>query len=107
MIGLRALWGLLEAVLLVVCASYWFGNTGAGLALLWLAVPDRLRFEPGEAPRLEAMRPIRLGCYRVCLRGADGRRHEIYRDELSPAQWAALKRRCFSAQLATGRSTSI
>lgn len=105
----RRLWTLLDALLLVACAGYWFGNTGLGLALLWLAGPGRLGLaaEQVRAEEADASTPIWLGERRLCLEGQDGRRIEIFRDELSAADWAALRRRALSGQPATGRSTSI
>jgi hypothetical protein len=94
----RTLQAGLEALLLVACAVYWFGNTGFGLALLWLAT----RRLPGRctAPNgFQHLRPICVTAHRVLLRAEDGRRIEIFRDEMTPAGWAALKRSCFSRDL--------
>ena len=111
---------MLDALLLIGCAACWFGNTGFGLALLWLSCSGWLS-QPGRAPRVVGsdgievvtaeLTPVWLSEQRLCFKGRDGRRVDIYRDEVSTADWAALKRQALSgpqaAQLATGRSTSI
>lgn len=105
---MRHLSGVLEALLIVAFAGVWFGNTGLGLAALWLAVPGRLRVEPvGPLFNLDGLWPVWLSRQRILLRGRGGRRVALYRDEMSASQWAALKRRCLNDQLATGRNTSI
>ena len=98
---------MLEALLCIVCAGFWFGNTGLGLATLWFAGPGRFRAEPAPVGDLDGLRPVWLSQRRLLLRGQDGRRVVFYRDEMDASQWAALKRRCLNDQLATGRNTSI
>ncbi len=109
MIAERRLWQLLDAVLLVACAACWFGNTGLALALLWLAGPGWSCLAAGSCTAEQAaeLRPIWLSERRLCLRDQRGSRIEIFRDEVSAAEWAALKRQALGNQLATGRSTSI
>ncbi len=103
----RTLWRAIEVMLLLACASFWFGNTGLGLTLLWLGCPGRLGIESALPPSLAGMKPVWVGQRRVRLGGEDGLRVDVYRDEMSPSEWASLKRQCLHAQLATGRSTSI
>ena len=94
----RTLQAGLDALFLVAFAGYWFGNTGIGLAALWLAS----RQLPGRfaAPdSFEHLTPVCLTAQRALLRAEDGRRLEVFRDELSPARWAALKRLFFQPQL--------
>ena len=112
MISERRFWVLLDALLLIACAGYWLGNTGIGLALLWLAGPGWLERESEQAAernmdQLRELNPIWVSEHRLCFRGPDGSRIEFFRDEASAAEWAALKRHALSSQLATGRSTSI
>ncbi len=105
--GARRLGVVLEAGLLLACASYWFGNTGLGLAVLWLAVPGRWQAEAVPAGAIDGLRPIWLSQRRILARGAHGRRIAFYADEMGASEWAALRRRCLNDQLATGRRTSI
>ncbi|TNF82697.1 MAG: hypothetical protein EP301_11825 [Gammaproteobacteria bacterium] len=107
MIRERTLWTALESLLLIACAGYWFGNTGVALAVLWLAGPGRPRAAERLPTNLSPLRPFWVSERRLLLRAEDGRRIEVYRDEVSPREWASLKRRCLTGQPATGRSTSI
>ena len=110
----RYVWHLLERLLVVVSAFCWFGNTGLGLSLLLLAT----RSGPLPAPHLDAVFSARIrsawvGTDRVLVRCARQGRLEVFRDEVSEAEWAALRRFVLAAtaeagaQPATGRSTSI
>ncbi len=99
------------AFLGLVCAGYWFGNTGLGLALLWMAARGI-----GSGPEAVAWRKVlaeerltfsHVTARRVLLVGARSGRLEVFRDEVDPAGWAALRRGCLRPQPATGRSTSI
>ena len=107
MIRQRTLWASAEALLLIACAGYWFGNTGLGLAVLWLAGPGRPPAAALRPRNLVGFRAVWVSEQRVLLRAGDGQRHEIYCDEVSAREWASLKRLCFNGQLATGRNTSI
>ena len=103
----RRAWHLLEQVLLILCAFYWFGNTGAGLSLLFLVA----RYTPPPIPCVASVlradiRSVWIGRDRILVRCARQGRLEIYRGEVSEPDWAAL-RRALLAQPATGRSTSI
>ncbi len=103
----RSFWRLLERLLVVVCATFWFGNTGFGLALLLLVARHRPSRIP-DAQRLLSAEVISVwvGRERILVRCARQGRLEIYRDEVSEANWAAIRRTVLS-QPATGRSTSI
>lgn len=96
MIRERTLWTVLESVLLIACAGYWFGNTGLGLAALWLAGPGRLHIESALPLSNTWGEPVWMSQRRVRLRAEDGRRVEYFRDEMSDSEWSALKRRCLS-----------
>lgn len=108
MIARRSLFRLLERSLCVACAWYWFGASGAALAVLWLAARP---LPPVTSPRglLAALETADD----VMAHVTNGRllvihphlgRLEVFRDEVSARHWARLKRSC---QPATGRSTSI
>lgn len=90
----------------MAAAGYWFGNAGVGLAALWLALPPGVGRQPAATPSPDDQ-AFWLSERRVSLRSAAGQVVHVYRDEMSPADWAALKRQALSGQLATGRSTSI
>ena len=107
MLSARSRQRLLEALLVIACAGYWFGNSGLGLAILWLAGPGRGRPDSAVPANCEGLQPVWMSRGRICLRGEDGRCLEVFRDELNPRDWAALRRRCLNGQPATGRSTSI
>lgn len=103
----RTLWAAAEALLLIACAGYWFGNTGLGLAVLWLAGPGRPCVAAPRPMNLAGLRAVWVSERRLLLRADHGQRLEIYRDEVSALEWATLKRCCLNGQLATGRNTSI
>ena len=107
MIRERTLWTALESLLLLACAGYWFGNTGVALALLWLAGPGRPCAAELLPTNLSPLRPLWVSERRLLLRAEDGRRIEVYRDEVMPRDWASLKRHCLAGQPATGLNTSI
>ncbi|HEY5645505.1 MAG TPA: hypothetical protein VIS76_06175 [Pseudomonadales bacterium] len=102
------------AVVGVLCAGYWFGNSGAGLALLWWesrrrSVSGGRRSAAGWIDRLDDDELIfaYVGAYRIVVVGRRCGRREVFRDELSELAWVRLRRRCWAVQPATGRSTSI
>ena len=103
----RTLWTAVESLLLVACAGYWFGNTGVGLAVLWLAGPGWPCIAAPMSAHLAPLRAVWVSERRLLLRAEDGLRIEVYRDEVSAREWASLKRRGLTGQPATGRSTSI
>jgi len=103
----RTFWKAAEALLLVACAGYWFGNTGLGLAVLWLSVSGQPRVACADSAGLVGSMAVWVSEHRLLLRTDDGRRIEIYRDEVSAREWATLKRLGLNGQLATGRNTSI
>ena len=119
MISLRKRWAALDALLLIACAAYWFGNSGFGLALLWVSGSGWLSRSAvavggdghGCAADFAGYTPVWLSEQRLCLKDRGGGSLEIYRDEVSAACWSALKRQAVSGQqdgqLATGRNTSI
>ncbi len=108
MIRLRTVCNSLEMLLLCSCGWYWFGSTGLALAVLWLARSARRNTDGWQdALELDGWQPVWMSSYLLCLRAADGRRLQVFRDEVTASRWAALRRRGFDAQLATGRSTSI
>jgi hypothetical protein len=90
---------VVEALLLIAGAGYWFGNTGAALAALWLAARPVPLLNMDPPRRLDDLQPVWVSPQRVLLRGEDGRRIEIFRDEMTAQSWAALKRRCLNAKL--------
>jgi hypothetical protein len=107
--ALRLGWFFLVGVLAAVAASLWFGIDGLVALLLWL---DRARPRRGDACVLDLAQVVAVerGPFLTVLVFDGGRRHRIFRDELSPAAWAALRRdpATFAAlfQPASGRSTS-
>ena len=109
---LRRLRDLLLTGLGLIAAGYWFGSSGVGLGLLWLAARRSPRGgASGNAWRQmltgERLTFCHIGVWRVLLVGEHGGRIEVFRDEVGPEDWAELRRVCLSAQPATGRSTSI
>ena len=112
---LRAWRDGLLAVLEVVCAAYWFGNSGAGLMVLWWACRCQDRrtsttfVDTTWVKGLDNERIVfaYVGVWRVVLIGQNCGRREVFRDELSEVAWTRLKRYCLTVQPATGRSTSI
>lgn len=117
----RTLWRLLERLLTVAAAGIWFGTTGMGLSVLLIAARSRPVSVPLPESLLTAeVKWVWLGRSRILLRCARQGRLEVYRDELSADQWAALRRALIArpwpdgeaaavdgSQPATGRSTSI
>ncbi len=100
-------------VLGVVCATYWFGNSGAGLVILWwesrrpsrtVSAPDTGWIETLDEDRLTF---AYVGTWRMVVIGQRCGRRDVFRDELSAVAWTRLRRRCLTGQPATGRSTSI
>ena len=108
---MRRLRDLLLTGLGVICAGYWFGSSGVGLAVLWLEARRATAERPaGDWRRVLARERLtfsHVGTQRVLLVGERSGRIEVFRDEVSPADWAELRRGCLSVQPATGRSTSI
>lgn len=108
MIARRSLFRLLERTLCVACGWYWFGASGAALAVLWLAtrpLPPVTSVQSLLAALEtvdDTMAHVTKG--RVSVTHPRLGRLEVFRDEVSAAHWARLKRSC---QPATGRSTSI
>ena len=102
------------ALLGLVCAAYWFGNSGAGLVILWLECRRRAPVAPviAEPGWLDALHGDRItfthvGTFRIVVIGERCGRREVFRDECSELEWTRLRRRCLTVQPATGRSTSI
>ncbi|MGE0625448.1 MAG: hypothetical protein AB7I04_20010 [Pseudomonadales bacterium] len=116
--SLRHLYNGALALLAMICAAGWFGNSGAGLMLLWwesrrasaagAATPDAAWLEDLEADELVF---AHVGSLRIVVVGARLGRRDVFRDELAEESWTRLRRRCFRprdpSQPATGRSTSI
>lgn len=121
--SLRDLHDALLVLLGVLCAAYWFGNSGAGLALLWWesrraravlqGPPDLTWIDTLDDDRLTF---AYVGVHRVVVIGERCGRREVFRDEMSAPAWVRLRRRCLGTgppagagggQPATGRSTSI
>ncbi|MGD8416394.1 MAG: hypothetical protein PVH91_05010 [Pseudomonadales bacterium] len=101
---MRRIRELLYAVLLLVGAGYGFGNSGVGLALLWLEVRRERR--DGRACTLARERRWReiieteqltfahVSPWRVLLVGERSGRVEVFRDEVTDPDWARLRRAC-------------
>lgn len=92
-------------LLYVACGWYWLGASGAALVcLLWLSRREPAVPAPGVAwPDLEACLAggarIYVTPFKVVVSSGiwSRRRVEIFRDEVAPADWARLRRRCLSA----------
>lgn len=110
---LRELHACVRMLLAVLCAAYWFGNSGLGLALLWwesrrsaasvAALPDDAWLQALENDELVF---AHVGSLRVVVIGSRLGRHEVFRDELSEVAWIRLRRHCCGAdrgEAATGR----
>jgi len=70
----------------------WFGNSGLGLLGLW----SYLNYPRATVRHLvidfSRLRAVRLEPLRICLRLSLWHVEEIFRDEVSDLQWAALRR---------------
>ena len=70
----------------------WFGTSGVALLGLW----SYLHYPRGKVRHLvidfSQLRAARLEPLRICLRFRTWRVEEIFRDEISDLQWAALRR---------------
>lgn len=103
-LSLRGLHDALLVLLGVLCAAYWFGNSGFGLALLWWE-SRRARAAlqgPPDLGWIDTLDDDRLtfahvGAYRVVVIGERCGRREVFRDEVSERAWVRLRRRCLSA----------
>ena len=98
---MRRLYDGLIALLGLVCAVYWFGNSGAGLVILWLecrrsrALPDTAWLDVLEDDRLTF---AHVGTYRIVVVGERSGRGEVFRDEVSEVDWTRLRRRCLTVR---------
>lgn len=92
-------------LLCVACGWYWLGASGAALVCLWWlsrrepAAPARGVPWPDVEACLAGGARVHVTPLRVVVSVGfwSRRRVEIYRDEVAPADWARLRRRCFSA----------
>ncbi|HAR32280.1 MAG TPA: hypothetical protein DCR65_12185 [Gammaproteobacteria bacterium] len=106
---MRLAWFLLVGGLAAVAAACWFGSDGLVPLLLWL---ERARPRLGNAWSLDLSRvaAVERRPLITVLIFDGGRRHTIFRDELDPPTWAALRRgpATFAGlfQPGSGRSTS-
>lgn len=107
--GMRSVWFFVVGALAAVAATLWFGTDGLTPLLLWL---ERARPRRGAAWVLDLAQVVAVerGPFMTVLVRDSGGRHTIFRDELDPATWAALRRgpATFAAlfQPGSGRSTS-
>lgn len=96
---MRRLYDGLIALLGLVCATYWFGNSGAGLVILWLECrrsrvrPDTVWVDVLDGDRLTF---AHVGTYRIVVVGERSGRGEVFRDELAEVDWTRLRRRCLT-----------
>jgi hypothetical protein len=110
---MRNLQAVADALLYLASGWIWFGSSGLALAVLWL-VSRRPIAAPAAADRIGLPDPellifAHVDDFRVLIICRDGRRLEVFRDELSALDWARLRRTCFCLagnQPATGRNTS-
>ncbi len=97
---LRALAAWVWTFYMGVTAAWWLGLTGVGLVLV--AATPMLRRSAAGQPRLLHLTACAIspadglrdywrlpGMLCIC---AGGHRHWLFRDEVQPAQWSALKR---------------
>jgi len=70
----------------------WFGNSGLGLLGLWSYLHYPRRKVRHLVIDLSQLRAARLEPLRICLRFRTWRVEEIFRDEVSEREWAALRR---------------
>lgn len=106
---MRRAFETIRLIMNLICGWVWFGSSGVALVCLWIAA-SREEVSPAAGFRAEALDagPIsfaHLTPFRVVLTTPSGR-FEVYRDEVGALEWARLRRRCLTGQLATGRSTS-
>ena len=103
---LRHLQHALVLVLGLAGTWIWFGITGAiPFALWWLECcrPQRHLVVFSESD----IRLVHLSRLRIHVKLSGGRRIEIFRDELSPGSFTALRRRLKSAVSAGGRLEDV
>lgn len=98
---MRRLREYLYAGLLLVGATFAFGNSGLGLALLWLEARRRREVSgPPPWPEVlatEAITFVHLSAFRVLFVAEASGRVEVFRDEVSARDWARVRRRCLEA----------
>ena len=99
---MRRAWDLVESLLLLAAAWYWFGSSGVGLLLLWWQRPGTAEVpEPGRFLRaLPGL--IWMSEQRILLLCRRQGRLVLYRDEVSDAQWSAVRRALLASEPADG-----
>jgi hypothetical protein len=70
----------------------WFGTSGLALVGLWLHLHYPRRTPRQLVLELAELRSARLELQRICLCYRPWRVVEVFRDEVSIEQWAALRR---------------